>query len=592
MIDPYVAPDPQSDLTPIERTDFASLVAAPPDPSDLPELRRHERTDFASLNADAPPRRRVKVNWGPADYFIDFTTPFLIFLLVSAVLAYLLNVRYVYTAVHDVYLRAFAFSFVMGIVALNRLIARQGSNESVIYICALAGAVGLYTIATTEMYGVGSVSRNFMNDNTWLALLFNMSVVVFIWWLVNRLTHECCVDENTVAGDIGIFTATAERWRTSLQRAATPPPPPKRKAAAGIDEPWYGITAVDPMEKIFIEKAEALQSDFSKRLPKTHPGMALFYFSAPVLIIFALGLRIIQHLGLSALRMGAFYLYVYVFCVLMLLSLTCLRQLRAYFSVRNVPMPAMLPVFWTAVSLLMTIMIMWAAAQFPMPQIPPPAHVDYHQHDVWAPQAQRVELLDVTPAAVTYLDRIHFTERMNVFGYVVTALLLAYALLKVLQFAVELLLNNQHKLPRFVNVIIAALAWLLFRLFPALLQWTFPKRRLRIQRAIALSVRYDNPRGRPDRGKGLTVRDHIAYAYEALCALAVDVGAPRKQSQTPLEFLETFPERLSSMREEAEEIIRLYTVAAYSPFDMDENIEDRLRKFWYAFRNTRNRYIG
>lgn len=575
----------------MERTDFASLVAAPPEPSALPALRRNERTDFVSLNTDAPPLKRVKVNWGLADYFIDFITPFLIFVLVCAVLAYLLNVRYVYTAVHDPFLRVFAYSFVMGVVALNRLIARQGSQESVLYIVFLALVVGLYTIATTEMYGMGSVVRNFMNDHTWLALLFNMSVVIFIWWLVNRLTHECCIDESHVAGDIGIFTATAEKLRTSLRQAAAAPPPPVRRVAAGINEPWHGITAVDPLEQRFLEKVETLKSDFSKRLPGKHPGMALFYYSAPILIVFAVGLRVIQHLGAPALRMGAFYLYVYVFCVLMLLSLTCLRQLRAYFSVRDVPMPGMLPVFWFALSLLMTVMIMWCAAQLPMPQIPPPMHIDYHQRDVWAPHAHEVRLLDVTPTTLSYLDEMRFTERLNIFGRVVMAALLLYGGLKALQFLVGLMLTKRHKLPRFVNVIITALAWLLFRLFPALLQWSLPQRRLRIQRAIALSARYDNPLGRPDADAAMSVREHIAYAYEALCALAMDVGAPREQSQTPLEFLDHFPKRLSGMREEAEEIIRLYTLAAYSPYDMDAKLEDKLRRFWYAFRNTRNHYI-
>lgn len=591
MIDPYTDPAPEHPAATVERTDFTSLTAAPPEPSDLPELHRFTRTDYASLSADLPPERRVMVNWGPADYFVDFITPFLIFMLVSAVLAYLLNVRYVYTAVHDPFLRIFAFSFMMGIVALNRLIARHGSYESMLYIGGLAGAVFLYTLATTELYGMGSVMRNFMNQNAWAAAFFNLAVVIFLWWVVNRLTHECCVDENAVAGDIGIFTATAEKMRDRLRRAAAAPPDVKRYEAVSVSTPWYGIQAVDPLERAVSRKAEQVRSDFTERLPKRHPGMALFYFSVPIIIIFTIGLRVIQHLGEGALRMGAFYLYVYTFCALMLLSLTCLRQLRAYFSLRSVSMPGMASLFWVGVSLLMTVMIMWGAAQFPMPEIPPPLHVDYHERDVYMPRARHVELLDVTPPTVSYLDSIRFAERLDVFARVVVVMILLYSLIKGLQYLVDVSLHKRDRLPRIINIMITGLAWLLFRLFPALLRWTFPKRRLRIQRQVALSVHYDNPRGRPDRGAAMTVSDHVAYAYEALCALATDVGAPRKASETPFDFLARFPERLSSIRDEAETLIRLYTITAYSPQEVDEKVEDKLRAFWYAYRQTRNFYI-
>ena len=77
----------------------------------------------------------------------------------------------------------------------------------------------------------------------------------------------------------------------------------------------------------------------------------------------------------------------------------------------------------------------------------------------------------------------------------------------------------------------------------------------------------------------------------ALRALAADIGAPPKESQTPYEFLAHFPAGLRSMREEAEEIIRLYVIAAYSSEEMNLRLEDRLRKFWHAFRIARNYYV-
>ena len=60
---------------------------------------------------------------------------------------------------------------------------------------------------------------------------------------------------------------------------------------------------------------------------------------------------------------------------------------------------------------------------------------------------------------------------------------------------------------------------------------------------------------------------------------------------TPYEFLENYPKELAGMHKEAEELIRLYVIAAYSIFETDRRLEDRLRKFWIAFRVTRNAYV-
>ncbi|HDP33637.1 MAG TPA: hypothetical protein ENN29_00840, partial [Candidatus Hydrogenedentes bacterium] len=522
-------------------TDFASLMASmPKEASDLPELRGRGRTDFASLNANMPKQRRVEMPNTLADHFINVVTPCLIFLLVVSALMFLLNVRFIYTAVHDMNLRWFSIFFVIGVVALNRLIARDGSAEAFIYAVALAGAVALYTLATTELYSVGAVTRNFMNNTPWIALLFNMAAVVFVWWLVNRLTHECCVDENAVAGDIGIFTATAERFRRTLRMAAAPPPPPSApKHIANVDEPWHGIAAYDPLDAVKKEQTPRPMPkvDFSRKLPKRHPGMALFYFSAPVMILFSLGLRVIQHMGMPAVRMGAYYMYVYTFCVLALLTLTCLRQLRAYFRMRHVAMPPALPWLWLATAAGMILIIMWGAANLPMPNLPPVAYVDEHQVDMYNPQAAKVELLEVTPPSMIILQRWRFVERADRVAKAAVAALLTYAVVKGLQWLVALLLAKRNNLPHWLNRLITALAWLLFKMWPALMRWALPRRRIRIQRHVALSARYNNPLANPE-APPMPVRDHIAYAYDALRALATDVGMPPKPSMTPYEFLE------------------------------------------------------
>jgi hypothetical protein len=282
MVAPYEPyKKPEYDEVNATSTDFASLTSfIPVEPSELPELRPHKRTDFVSLTKGEAKQRRMEMPNTPADHFVNVVTPVLIYVLVMSVLMFLLNVRFIYTSVFDASLRSFAFFFVLGVVALNRLIARDGSQEAFLYAFGLGLAVAFYTFSTTELFNVGAVTRNFMNSNAYLATLFNMTVVILLWWMVNRLTHECCVDENSVAGDIGLFSATAEGFRKRLQLAAAPPPKTaaERMRAAEIDEPWYGISAYDPLDYVKQETQKSRPKpalDFSARLPKRHPGMAL-----------------------------------------------------------------------------------------------------------------------------------------------------------------------------------------------------------------------------------------------------------------------------------------------------------------------------
>lgn len=597
MIGPYI--DPGSGKTPPMQpqsgpTDLFSLLAAPPEPSELPQVGGKQQTDFASLRKGMPLRPVVILNNTAADHTVNVITPFLIFVLANAVLLYLLNVRFIYTAVFDLSLRTFAVSFVLGIVALNRLIARQDSHESYLYVFGLFMAVALYTVGTTNGFEVGSVGRNFLNENIWAALLFNMSVVIGIWWMVNRLTHDCCVDESAVAGDIGIFTATAAKMRSTLQRMAADPVPSReeRMRAADVNEAWHNISAFDPTEQgpwKAVHQGPAVR-DYSSRLPARHPGMALFYFSVPVMLVFTLGLRVIQNAGMPAVRMGGYYMATYTFCVLFLLSLTCLRQLRAYFNIRGVAMPAPLSWLWMGLSFVMVVLILWLASRLPKPALPPAVYTGEQQVHVYGQISGRMQVLEVTPPTLSALEQVQFLERLEMAAWVIILGVMLYAVLKGIGYLVRLASANKEGLSPALSWLITALAWLLFKLWPALFRWTFPKRRIRIQRSIALSSRYNNPLAKPGGGQ-MSTREHIAYAYDALRALATDIGAPPKASQTPYEFLANYPEGLSSMREEAEEIIRLYVVAAYSTEKMNMRIEDRLRKFWYAFRAARNLYV-
>ena len=69
------------------------------------------------------------------------------------------------------------------------------------------------------------------------------------------------------------------------------------------------------------------------------------------------------------------------------------------------------------------------------------------------------------------------------------------------------------------------------------------------------------------------------------------MGVPRKEGETPYEFIDAFPKVLDSLREEAVELTNMYVLSAYSGRDLAPGAEDRLRKFWHEYDFVRKRIL-
>ena len=600
--EPY-NPNPEEAPDIVERTDFHSLVRspdAPPEalpegPASAPPKDRLSRTDFSTLKTHFKAASAIRPRRTLTDRLIDVLTPVMVFTMVYAVIYFLLDVRYVYTAVHDANLRWVAFCFIMGVVALNRLIAQENMYSGYIYFIGLAGAVGLYTLSTTGMYAVGSVSRNFMNDSPWLATAFNLVIVAFIWWLTNRLTYECCIDENRAAGDVGILTGTARKLQQAVQRD---PEAAARRAKRRKKEPFlmpfYELEPYDPLEGPKPDTRPApvrppKSPSLADRMATRHPGMSIFYFSVPVMFIFAVGLRIIQHGGAPMVRSGLMYMTIYTVAALMLLMLTSLGGLREYFRARGIAMPSGIGPFWIGLGIVMIALVLVSAAQLPKPGLPPMIYVDEHVADPWA-RGQHFQLSPMAATAVEALEQSRFMERIGNTVLVILGLFLAYGALKGIGAVAARLARNRDVLPKPVTRFFDGVEYVTTRL-TRLPQLPKIKRRIRIQRDIATCARYGNSMADPARATRMTPADHVQYAYEALCALAYDLGVPRKQDQTPYEFIDAFPEAMESLRDEAAELTRLYVIAAYSPETVGPRALDRLRRFWITYHRVRNRLV-
>lgn len=532
------------------------------------------------------------------DWLLEVLTPIMIFIMVMSVVWFLLDVRWVYTAVHDQNIRWVALCFVMGVVALNRLIAREGSEEGFLYFIALAGTVGIYTVATTHMYDVGAIAGEANNPLGDLAI--NMAIVVFVWWLTNRLTHECCVDENPEAGEIGIIANTAQKFRSAMREGDTKKgdkPKPllqiKKKEKPKLsflvqDE----IEAFDPTEQEYKmdEAPPDLEADDapSRRVPKRHPGVSIFYFSIPVFAAFALGIRVSQHGGPAMIIMSQFYMGVYCVAALSLLMLSSLAGLREYFRARYIRIPPGIGVFWIGLGVALIVMVLVGALAFPLPGMPPLADVGTREWDPWNRADQFIPIPVVYDAAER-AQQAEVVAALKNFAWVCFGIFGAYAALRgISALAYHIAANRRHYPPAVVRIFeFIDKILLLFTSIPSLPARLFRPRRW-VSRDVATCTSYRNPMGYKD---GATSREVLDTSYNALCALAYDLDVPRRDDQTPYEFIHAFPPELGALRKNAEELIHMYVLSEYASRDFNTRELDRIRKFWVQYERIRHAVV-
>ena len=568
------------------------------DPKDAAKREREKkrkRTDYRSLRAELPPDERRHEGRNLTDLIIDASIPFLIFLMVFSVVFFLLNVRFIYSAQEHPSMQIAAFCLIMGIVALNRLIARDNTGEGPIYFAGLAMVTGLFTVATTAGYDVGSFAGSFM-DNTGWALVVNITIVCLLWWVTNRLTHECCVDENTSAGEVGIITGTLRNLTQAIQfeGSGRPAAPSTKKSKSRHHELYRTseIEAFDPTEWKPPSQGDGRPSEApTKRLRKRHPGISIFYFSVPVMATFVLGLPALMRGGDAFVLAGHVYVGIFTLCALTLLMLTSLGGIREYFRSRRVHLPPGIGPFWAGLGFFMVLVVAVGALQFPMPAMPAPAYVGEREQDLYT---RSDRLFDLTPVTVSAAQQVQQGKVIQRVTYLVLAALIlfsAFGATRSVGLIAGAIGRRRDLYPEWVIRLFNRLDKLLERIVS--LPEIVPSIRYGYPRAVnARSTRFSNPMaGEGATAKSEDIQRYVTSSFDALCALADDMGSPREKDQTPYEFLRTLPREMKSIGEEAAEVVELYVRSAYSPVQPDPKVLDRLRKFWIAYDQIRKRYI-
>ena len=568
--------------------------------ADRQQPRPQMPTDFKALQAEAFTSRGRLQRRTITDMLVDGLTPIMIFVMVYSVIAFLLDVRFVYLSLQNVdwlaglyetTLRIVALSLVVGVVALNRLIVRDGRDESILYIFGLVMAAGLYTLATTEQ--IGSVANNFMN-RPFLATLFNMAVVALIWWIANRLTHECCVDANPTAGEIGILTGTARRVHNAI--AKQPLPTGTREK----DEPYIlrmDLEAYDPTEWKKREKPKATAGIATRPLPKRHPGISVLYTSIPTMAIFAIGQWVLRNGDIDLAFRANVCLMAYTVSALSLLMLSSLGGLREYFRERNVRIPPGIGPFWIGLGYAMVAVVILGALKMPAPSVPAPLgrismsggyQTNFAQGQTAEAATQARSLAEAM--ALRFPQLMRYLGILETVVLTVIGLVCAYAALRLLGASALALSGKRGRVPRALARFFAALDRLLQRLLrlPSVPEIKTPRR---VSRHVALSSKFVSPLGDPVLSKELSPQGVVEYCYAAMCALAEDLAVPRRPDQTPFEFIESFPKALEGLREDAVKLTNLYVVSAYSNIQLDERTLDTVRGFWRSYKTVRDTVI-
>lgn len=585
-------------------TELQSTLTAPDyEASEASENEKEKKkgsTDFHYLKKELGEKDRPEQPLSPTDLLIDVVTPSMVFVMVLAVLWFILDVRFVLVDFQGPSHKIMSFFLVMGIVALNRFVAREGAHErdTAKMIMYLAGITIFYTFVITaldaalnEGYYVGF----------WKPFTFNLCVVAIVWWVANRLTHECCVDENYKAGDIGILAGTMQNFKESIQPALDRPTVGSlakivfsrrnKKTPVFLDTE---VNAVEPtdLESLKEEVAVEVKSySFAERLNKRHAGVSIFYFSIPAMIIFSAGLPIIRHGGRAYEFTGHSYVGLFTFAALTLLMMTSLGGIRAYFRQRRVHLPEMIGVYWVGLGAFMILVVMIGALNLRIPDMP--ALADIGERDAfWSAELEYIRSENDSAGAevARTLNQSAYVKNVTLAVMVVCIVFGIYASVRGALMFVGMVGRNRQYYPQWVVRFFDRLDQALQGLtkLPSL-----PKRtllRIKIDPSKSHSHEFQNPM----QGDSGTSREkaevYIAYSYDALCALAYDMGVPRMEHQTPFEFLKKFPREMNPIFEEAEELTILYVKSAYSNFELDDKVLDRVRKFWLAFDALRNNY--
>lgn len=239
------------------------------------------------------PRR---ADWDP---LVDVFLPLALYLMLASLVWFLIDVQAALAEGPTRLLRWVFGFFMLAVVGIARIKAREGMASASLYGVLLLGTMGLFGYFYS--FGGGAFGGGFGGGSPVVSLGLNYLIIGFIWWAGNYITDRTTVDPSSIeVQQSGLLSS--EEWAAEGDRAAA-----------------------------------------VRRRP--HPGRAVMVLSACAAVIFGLGHGPVQ--ADPVFRTHAF-LCMQVFCAsaLVVLAMSALSGLSVYARMRGTRLPMAVTGLW------------------------------------------------------------------------------------------------------------------------------------------------------------------------------------------------------------------------------------------------------
>ena len=509
--------------------------------------------------------------------------------MVSSLVLFLIELRSVFVAGGETWLRCAVLAFSAAVVLLQRMLVKQGKSVATGYAIVVLLAIVGFAIYHTSAHPTAF--------HPLVMFLIDLALLLVLWWVAHRITAACSADSDAAldaAGESGALSGIGRAMRREKKQSE--------------------------------EDAEKL---WRQRLPKRHSGRVVFLFSLVALPLFTFGTFMFEPDDFAPRMLAGALMFIYLWCGFTLLVFASLGQVRRYFSRRKVMLPEHVGLPWIAIGVLVVSIVVVAALFLPQPPSVAGAFVRERVVSTYSSLETRWGVKDVaqsgrrvavegegraggsggekrTPServedfyskrygTIDKMGDEYLSETARVSGWesdlrnVVT-----------LQAATKESFSDLFRLVlRILAVIViaflvlavaalvigtargVALGWGQVRLTRR------PRKRKRRKRredetyerpAVTLR-RYPNPFLVPPGESGSDAL--VRYTWHAFLAACAEGGSPCPPHRTPKEFVRADPAPLEGFEQQAQWIADLYTFSEFSNQPVDEGVRPQLRMFW------------
>ncbi|MCC7492802.1 MAG: DUF4129 domain-containing protein [Fimbriimonadaceae bacterium] len=250
------------------------------------------------------------------DPLADILLPLLLFVMLGALVWFLIDVRAAQVYAPTRLLRLIFFCFLVAVVGIARITTRDGNLNAAAYAVALLVVMGLFGFL--HAFGGGAFGSGYGGQQPVLALLLNYLIIAVIWFGGNYIVRQTAISADSVQGqDVALLSS--EQWE-----------------AEGAD------TA-------------------ARRRP--HPGRAVMVLSLLAVVIFGVGHKILAGHEFQGHAFGC--MVVFLGSALLVLALSALNGLSIYVRTRGAAVPWSVVATWLLLALPLAALILVLAQVAP-----------------------------------------------------------------------------------------------------------------------------------------------------------------------------------------------------------------------------------